>query len=156
MGIYPRVCDGCGVRYRQDFRTGINFRDAVMMTKYSVRPDGSERRFFGRRTVLGQWHGFKQQLWREHLNHCANAINASDRAWPIAGRRHYTVLSDDDRAFLNIEPGDSVDVEIDGDIYAASLDEKGRLVVQAEWRELNLPATSVRIRSPYAQHMSAA
>lgn len=147
--IRARPCGGCGVGYDR-FRCGLSFDDAVQAVKHSTDVDasGNARRFWGRRSVLRQLCRWKLDAWNEHLSTCgAGVIDASDAAWRVARGRWFITLDADARAHLEAEPGDELFVELDGDVYRGVLDGDHRVIVQANWHELHLPCSWVRISS---------
>jgi hypothetical protein len=148
-GLSARTCGGCSIGYAR-FRAGNSFTDARQALKYSTDRNGNERRFIGRRGVLGQLHAWKLDLWAEHLRSCGRAaLDVSDRSWHVEHGHHALQLRPGERFDLGADVGDRLDVRIDGELYIASCD-VDRIVLRVPWQETRheLPATRVCVFNP--------
>jgi len=63
-------CPHCNMKYTA-LKTGLTW-DYV---KACVRAEheAGKRHHYTRRTVLGWWHGYKQTLWKQHIDECRQA-----------------------------------------------------------------------------------
>lgn len=71
------TCPECGLTYKR-CHTGLTWDD-VFLGLRSPDPDPSTWRHVTRHTVLGKWHERKKELWRYHLDQCAEQAR-HDRA----------------------------------------------------------------------------
>lgn len=61
-------CPQCGLVYR-NLRTGVTYKQ-VRSWLWSHSHDTKAWRYKRRHGVLGRWHQYKLELWRQHLEGC--------------------------------------------------------------------------------------
>lgn len=71
------TCPGCSVSYG-NFKTGLTYRDVWMMfwTPEETPEDEWQRKSRG--VILGKWFETKQELWRDHIEHCGEEPDETD------------------------------------------------------------------------------